>query len=676
MSSEDKSEMMPLILLIDDEKVIRESVRNFLEDYEYRVVEAENGRVGLEVYYRERPDLVMVDLRMPEMDGLEVLGRLTGESPDTPVIIMSGTGIIGDAVEALRLGAWNYLLKPVEDLTVLRHAIENALERSRLIRENRRYQEHLEEEVNRRTREVEETTEELRQSEEKYRTIFENLQDVYFETRLDGTIAEVSPSVQNISRYTREEILNTSLWDIYEDAGEREVILKKLRVEKTVTDYEVHLRDKGGRIIPCAITAQLRPDRSTSELKVFGTIRDISERKRSEEEKQRLMDQLHQAQKMEAIASLTGGIAHDFNNLLTVINGHAEIALKRAGKGQDVKKDLNTIMQAGRRAENLTRQLLAFGRKQVYQPRVLDINDVIRDLDKMMRRLIGEDIQMVMKSSPEVPPIKADPGQLEQILINLMVNARDAIMERDESSEYEKRITIETGSVALESAFVVDHPGSSPGLHTLLAVSDSGVGMGTETRNKIFEPFFTTKEKGKGTGLGMSTVYGIVKQNNGSIYVYSEPGQGTTFRIYWPSSGEPKTPEEDEPIGNDVKTGTETILLVEDDEDVRGFALDTLEDLGYRVYEAANGKKAMDMMKGGKLKVDLLLTDLIMPEMNGKDLAEKLQKRIPGLSVLYASGYTDEHIFHRYQLAQDVHYLQKPYSVQALAQKVRDALDE
>jgi two-component system, cell cycle sensor histidine kinase and response regulator CckA len=640
-------------------------------------LEAENGRVGLELFRREHPDIVVVDLRMPEMDGLDVLSSVRKISPDTPVIMMSGTGVMRDVVEALRKGAWNYILKPIEDLSVLQHALENALEQARLIRESRLYQEHLEEEVNRRTRELEEAAQELRKSEEKYRSIFENLQDAYFETSLNGILLEISPSIEFFSHYNREEILNTSIVNLYSNPGDRGKIIEILEKAGKIVDFELNFMDKEGSIVYCSINANFQFDGIGAPIKICGTIRNISERKRAEVEKQKLLEQLHQSQKIEALGSLTGGIAHDFNNILTVINGHAEIALRKLEKNLPVEKDIHSIFQAGKRAENLTRQLLAFSRKQVFKPRVIDMNKIINDLEKMLVRLIGEDIRMEIRFNSDAPSIDADPGQIEQILMNLIVNARDAIIENRNSTE-EKKIIIETGKTILDKFFVEEHPGSGEGLHTVLTISDSGAGMTPDVLEKIFEPFFTTKEKEKGTGLGLSTVYGIVKQNSGSIYVYSEPGQGSIFKIYWPSAKEsaPPEPEVEKKVSIENLRGNESILLVEDDDPVRNFAVNTLREFGYNVIEASNGKKALNMVKKRMLTVNLLLTDLIMPEMNGKELAEKIKELIPEAAVLYASGYTDEHIIHRYKLEEGIHFIQKPYSSHDLAAKVRDALDK
>ena len=623
------------------------------------------------------PDLVLVDLRMPEMDGMEVLKWIRKNSPDTPVLIMSGTGILRDAVEALRLGAWNYLLKPIEDMTVLLHAVRIALERACLIHENRLYQEHLEEEVNRRTRELEETTLELKRSEEKYRSIYENLQDVYFESLVDGSICEVSPSVKNFSHYTPEELHSMSLWERYENPLQRKQLIDMLVNSGKVEDFEVYLKDRDGTILPCSVNAVLIRDAKGEPEKICGTIRNISERKHAEEEHQKLLEQLYQAQKMEALGSLTGGIAHDFNNILTVINGHAEIALKKLQKELPIIKDINAILQAGKRAENLTKQLLAFSRKQIHKPRAININEVIMEAKQMLLRIIGEDINVQFHFGKEIPPIQADPVQIEQILMNLVVNARDALNEKKDN-HLGKKIIIETEKFYLDSYFTVDHPGSISGMHVLFAVSDNGVGIPYEIRKKIFDPFYTTKEKGKGTGLGLSTVYGIVKQNNGSIYVYSEPEHGTTFKIYWPASEESLIAISQDSISSPspVSTGNETILLAEDDDDVRAFAKETLKDLGYNVIEAINGKKALELFHSRSTEVNLLLTDLVMPEMNGKDLAANILKINPEIVIIYATGYTDNYLIHGYEWGENVHYIQKPYSSDMLARKIREALDK
>ncbi len=400
---------------------------------------------------------------------------------------------------------------------------------------------------------------------------------------------------------------------------------------------------------------------------VWGVQMEITDQRRLEE-------QLRQSQKLEAVGTLAGGIAHDFNNLLTVVIGHAEMSLMTLDADNKAHKDIISILSAGKRAKTLTSQLLAFSRKQIYAPKIIEINRVISSLDKMLRRFIGEDINIETNLRDGLPLIKADPGQIEQILMNLIVNARDAINEKNTSAA-DKKILVETNSTVLDESFVNKYTGSSVGPHIVLTVSDTGIGMNEETVEKVFEPFFTTKGKGLGTGLGMSTVYGIVKQNSGSIYAFSEPGLGTTFKIYWPASDEKKITDETQILTKAALLGKESILVVEDDEGVRNMVSTALKDLGYTVNEAVNGKKALDFLNQKKIEIDLLITDLIMPEMNGKELAVEVEKFFPKTKLLFTSGYTEDHIVNSGSLDRGINFLQKPYSLQALAKKVREVLE-
>lgn len=398
-----------------------------------------------------------------------------------------------------------------------------------------------------------------------------------------------------------------------------------------------------------------------------GIMRDITlERK--------LEQQLQQVQKMEAIGTLSGGIAHDFNNILTVINGHSEIALMNMDESNAVYEDLISILNAGKRAEKLTNQLLAFSRKQIHELKVIDINQTIKDLDKMLRRLIPENIKIVSEFPDNLPYIKADPGQIEQILINLVINARDAINE-NQNPENKKTIIVKTNMVDLDHVFVNTHPGSQTGPHILLSVQDTGAGMTLDVKNRIFEPFFTTKDVDKGTGLGLATVYGIVKQNDGSIYVESNKDNGTLFEIYWPVTTE--TPEKDyiESINQKDYTGKETILFVEDDEDVRSFASVALKNFGYKIIEARTGKNALQIIKSKINIFDLIVTDLIMPEMNGQDLAKKVYEIQPNSKILFVSGYTFEHLLKDGEIEEGINFLQKPYTIQSLLKRIRNILD-
>ena len=378
--------------------------------------------------------------------------------------------------------------------------------------------------------------------------------------------------------------------------------------------------------------------------------------------------QLIQSQKLEAVGRLAGGVAHDFNNLLTVILGYSEIANQNLSAGDPLRHNLNEIIKASKRAASLTRQLLVFSRKQVMQPRVFDLNTVVSDLEKMLRRMIGEDVEMHVSRQPNLGRIKADPMQLEQVIMNLVVNARDAMPRGG-------NLSIETRNVYLDESYAREHLPVVAGDYVMLAISDTGCGMDEETRQHIFEPFFTTKEVGKGTGLGLSMVYGIVRQSGGTIWVYSEAGQGTTFKIYFPrvTAEVKESGQASQPF--DALRGTETILLVEDADLVRTLTRRVLENAGYRVLEAASAEAAIRLCESIHDKIGLLLTDVVMPGMNVDDMSKILLAKQPGMPVLYMSGYTDDAIVQRGVFEAGVNFLEKPFSPASLALKVREVLD-
>ena len=382
----------------------------------------------------------------------------------------------------------------------------------------------------------------------------------------------------------------------------------------------------------------------------------------------RLEAQLRQSQKMEAVGRLAGGVAHDFNNLLTVILGTTAILLAEARPSDPMNVDLTEIKSAGERAAALTGQLLAFSRQQVLEPRVIDLNALITNIERMLGRIIGEDIQLSAVLADGLGSVLADPGQIEQVILNLAVNSRDAMPQGG-------MLTIETANVDLDADYASDHVSVRPGRYVMLAVADTGTGMDAATRAHVFDPFFTTKPKGKGTGLGLAMVYGIVKQSGGAIWLYSEPGRGATFKIYLPRADEPTAPHEPLKAPTSV-TGTETILSVEDEEPVRTITRKMLEKRGYRVFSAATGQEALRIVEEHPGSISLLITDVIMPAMSGRVLAEQLQQIQPELQVLYVSGYTDEAIMQHGVLAEGVNFLQKPFTGEALARKVRQVLDE
>jgi signal transduction histidine kinase/CheY-like chemotaxis protein len=401
---------------------------------------------------------------------------------------------------------------------------------------------------------------------------------------------------------------------------------------------------------------------------IANTLTGIIVRNRGEKEMAALQEQFRQSQKMEAIGQLAGGIAHDFNNLLTVISGYSEFSLRELQGDSDLRENLEEIKKAARRASDLTRQLLAFSRRQILEVKVLDLNIVLRDLDKMLRRVIGEDIELVTILAENLGGVKTDRGQIEQVIMNLSINAKDAMPTGG-------KLTIETANVKLDEEYAHSHIAVTPGRYVMLSVSDTGVGMTPEVRDRVFEPFFTTKEMGKGTGLGLSTVYGIVKQSGGNIWVYSEPGRGTTFKIYLPRMDEPLDERVERMVEKELPRGDETILLVEDDKEVRMLAMRILKTQGYRVLEASHGGDALQVLKEREGSIHLLLTDVVMPEMSGRELANRLIPFHPKMKVLYMSGYTDSAIVHHGVLDKGVNYIQKPFTVDGLARKVREVLD-
>jgi PAS domain S-box-containing protein len=505
--------------------------------------------------------------------------------------------------------------------------------------------------------------EQLRESEERYRDTVENARDIIYTQDLKGNYTSVNKAGEQITGYTREEVctMNVSQTvapDFLEKA--RNMLARKLNEnEETVYDLEIIAKD--GRRIAVEVNTRLLC-RDGIAVGVEGIARDITERKHLEA-------QLRQSQKMEAVGRLAGGIAHDFNNLLTVINGYSELALQRLQPGDALARNLEEIKRAGDRAASLTRQLLAFSRKQVLQPKVLDLNVLVSDLEKMLRRVIGEDVDLRTVLKPKLGRVDADPGQIEQVIMNLVVNARDAMPDGGQ-------LTIETENAYLTEEYARQHIFTGkPGPYVMLAVSDNGSGMNDETKARLFEPFFTTKDQGKGTGLGLSTVYGIVKQSMGYIWVYSETGLGTTFKVYLPAiDGEADSKPASQP-GQPIARGSETILLVEDDEMVRGLAQMTLEASGYRVLQATNGAEALLVCQQNPEPIHLLLTDVVMPGMSGPAVADRLKTLRPQMSVLYMSGYTEDAIVQHGVLNEGVNFIEKPFAPAALARKVREVLD-
>jgi PAS domain S-box-containing protein len=510
---------------------------------------------------------------------------------------------------------------------------------------------------------------ELRESEERYRALVEISSESLLLRDNEGKIVYANPSAITLLHATKAEnlvgqnYLNLVHPDDREESAER--TQRSSMENRPVPRREHRLIRLDDQIVHVESTGF--PINYKGKQHVLGVFHDLTARKLAEEEHKKVEAQFRQAQKMEAVGRLAGGVAHDFNNMLGVILGFTDLAITKLPADDPVKMYLDEVKTAAQRSADITRQLLAFARKQTIAPQVLELNDTIASMLKMLRRLIGEDIDLLWKPANDLWPVKMDPAQIDQVLANMMVNARDAIPGVG-------KITIETGKVEFDEHYCKAHVGFIPGRYVLLAVSDDGCGMDKETLAQLFEPFFTTKEVGKGTGLGMATIYGIVKQNNGFIYVYSEPGQGTSFKIYLPRQEPQEAASELPPKPAEVPTGTEIVLLVEDEKSLLKFARMLLEELGYTVLAAGSPREAIQLAKEYTNEIHLLMTDVVMPEMSGRDLWEQLEASQPGLKCLFMSGYTANVIAHHGVLDDDLHFLQKPFSRAALATKMREAL--
>jgi len=508
--------------------------------------------------------------------------------------------------------------------------------------------------------------EELQRTNRFLDSIIENIPNMIFlKDAKELRFIRFNRAGEDLLGYSRDDLLGKNDYDLFpkEQADWFTEKDQKVLREMDVIDIEeepVRTRHKGERTLHTKKVPILNVEGEPEYL--LGISEDITERKKLEA-------QFQQAQKMEAVGRLAGGVAHDFNNLLMTIMGNADLMLMGLAEDDPFREKLEQIGQNGKRAARLTRQLLAFSRKQILQPVALDLNELIKGFVKMLERLIGEDVELETVLVSGLRLVKADPGQVEQIIMNLVINARDAMPGGG-------KVIIETANADLDEDYVRAHDVSlQPGPYVMLAVSDTGTGMDEETRSNIFEPFFTTKEVGKGTGLGLSTVYGIVKQSGGYIWVYSEPGQGTTFKIYLPAVvGETVQRKKEQPPADDL-TGSETILVVEDDDALRNLGREILERQGYRVLDAGNGIEALRISEAHRGQIHLMITDVVMPKMGGKKVADRSQPLYPQMKVIYMSGYTDNSIAHHGILAPGLNFLQKPFSPEVLARKVREVLD-
>jgi PAS domain S-box-containing protein len=585
-------------------------------------------------------DLVLTDYQLPWTNGLAVLHTVKSRYPDCPVIMVTGTGSEEIAVEAMKAGLDDYVIKAPPHCKIfgrLAVSVRTVLERAQ-------------------------ERQALRESEDRFHAFMDNSPAVAFMKDEDGRFVYVNQLFERFFKLTRLQWLGKTDFDLWPEETARQLRDNDLAILAEDRPAEIFEVFPGPDGTPHQWLVFKFPVKDQAGRRFLGGMAvNITERRHLEQ-------QLRQAQKMEAIGKLAGGVAHDFNNIVTIITGYSDMLLSRIGPENSMRRELEQIKKAGDRAHSLTRQLLAFSRRQMLQPKVLDLNAVVTNLEPMLQRLIGENIELVIELKPGLEQVKADPGQIEQVIMNLAINARDAMPQGG-------KLLLETDNVELDEAYARRHIPTQPGSYVRLAVSDTGCGMDAATQSRIFEPFFTTKEQGKGTGLGLSTVYGIVKQSGGYIWVYSERGQGTTFKIYLPRVLAPADSVPPVMHWSSLPQGKETVLVVEDEPEVRWLVRDMLQHLGYNVLEARHGIEAQVLSIQHPGPIHLLITDVVMPQMSGREIAEQLTSEHPETKVLYMSGYTDDAVVRHGVLAAHMAFLQKPFTPEALARKVREVLD-
>ena len=511
-----------------------------------------------------------------------------------------------------------------------------------------------------------EITRDLESALKAYRQVLDNSLDVICTIDEAGRFIQVSAAAKEMWGYETKELVGRMYIELVhpDDRLKTIQIATEIMSGHSTSDFENRYLHKDGSVVHLMWSSNW----SETERTMFAVARDVSKIKQAEEALEQSREQLRQSQKLESVGRLAGGIAHDFNNMLTVINGYSDLTLRRLQDGDPLRRNVEEIKKSGERAANLTYQLLAFSRQQILQPVVLDLNEAIADTTKMLQRLIGEDVQLTTVLNTKSGKVKVDPGQFTQLVMNLAINARDAMPQGG-------KLTIETANVFLDADYARQHIEVIPGAYILLSVSDTGTGMSAETQQHVFEPFFTTKEVGKGTGLGLATVYGIIKQSGGNIWVYSEEGVGTTFKIYLPQVVKQDEAVEIKDTADELPKGTETILVVEDEDMVRSLTHQILEECGYTVLEASNGVEALSIYEKHDCHIDLLMTDVVMPQMGGRELAERFAQIYPQMCVLFTSGYTDDAVVRHGIIEAETNFIQKPFAPDGLAHKIREIMD-
>lgn len=656
------------ILTIDDEAYIRQSLRTYLEDYGFVVFEAENGRKGIEVFEQQAPDLVLLDLRMPEMDGLQVLEILSKQAPDIPLVVASGTGNMTSVVQALRLGAWDYIFKPIEDMTVLKHSIEKCLKESRLKQENKAYQERLEELVK-------ERTVELRKSEQRYKAVFEYTGAAAIIIEADDTISMVNSKFAELVGLERGAIQEKKKWYDFVSDRDVDIMANHISVAKAShgqTDqslqYEIELvaGADGSKSVYVSLGRIPGTDR------LVASLLDVTEKKRAEQRWRSLEKQLTKSQKMEAIGTLAGGIAHDLNNILSPVLGYADMIMRTSEPESRVFQRSEKIQKAALRAADLVSQVLAFKRGRTEEKHLIRLHPVAREVVTLLKGSIPSTIVIRDRIDRNCDAVFADPTQIHQVMMNLCTNAYHAMEETG------GELMVGLHQIVLNRTDMVGYPNLTKGSGTYLKleVSDTGCGMTEDVLERIFDPYFTTKEEGKGTGLGLATAYSIIKSCNGDIRVKSSPAKGTCFTILLPAV----LAETESKPGKDIwNTGKpkpgEHLLVVDDDVDIAAMYREGFEYLGYQVDVFSSSIDALSFFKDRHSKIDLVVTDQTMPQITGIDLAREMMAIKPELPVILCSGYAASINKKIVENAGIKRLVMKPVTVEVLSQEIQLLLD-
>lgn len=632
------------ILVVEDDVGLSRLIKKRLERSKFRVSITARGDEAVEYATQNQDILLLLDFRLEDMTGREVLDQLQARNRDVPFIVMTGNGDERIAVEMMKLGARDYLVKDQNFLDRVPSVMEQVF--TQLLTERKLF----------------EMEQALRESEHQFRTFFNSGSDAILVSEIrDGKLLnfiEVNDIACKRLGFKREELLKLTLDNVEVADGDEDLAAKR---ESLIRDghvlYETFQVDRNGNKIPVETSSQLID--LGGKPAVLSHCRDLTDRKQLE-------DQLRQSHKMEAIGKLAGGVAHDFNNLLTAILGYSELLLVKMGEDDPYREGIREIKRAGERAASLTMQLLAFSRKQVLKPRLIELNSVVSGIEKMLKRIIGENIELNSELEQGLCQVKADRGQVEQIILNMAVNAGEAMQEGGQ-------LTIKTSNRVVDEYYCGFVPDSRPGRFVCLSISDTGEGMDKATQRRIFEPFFTTKKVG--TGLGLSVVYGNIKQHNGWITVYSEAGQGTTFEIYLPAVlDETDMPVEEETPLKDLHGNQEKILFVEDEEGVRKITVRALRDYGYNVIEAVNAQEALDIFQSDSDDFALVFSDIVLADKSGIDLVEELRTFNPGIKILLTSGYADKKSRWSDVIEKGLPFLQKPYSLEELLKNIREVL--